>query len=584
MRNIDIFDIALIKDEITSYLSTKDLAQCTQVSHSWFTWFMPALWHTIDISYQQSKVGPFLVPSREQSPDDLAFSKDKVDAQELASTLLVKHNDLIHTLTTVYCIPFITTDPSLTSAPTPTSTSTLSSAHTFRNLRIFKCPPSTPNFARQILGKTLSRSRLEVLEWTVHSPLQENWNGIDQYNRTIASIKVDDDDDDKQNEDGVKVDAEGWAVETQIQRLYICINERLFDTKVLLPLVQRSPRLERLGMHWVHHQQTIDSVADLVQNGFLPHLNEIWLGAQRFGKDLDLVKLLSNHTGNCRTATSAATSVSTGTGARTGTGILRLKSIETYCRALWGKEISQTLSDHHGQTLQLLNLTGIPPIDLYHFIGLAAGLPMLQTLNICLAFSRRNFMDVLAGYHHENIHDFGSLPQQQWACLSLRTLELSLISAENQVWSDQVHETEPGQDDDNSGRSDTGVAKALEEICLKYVLSQMGRLNVLQELDFSSYTFILRLKPEDSIDNTDGSTRSTETPSYAYLEHLAGLKNLRGLCLKSDGDVALGAAEAKWILAHWPRLVEIQGLMKWSGENNEAMNVLRTGRPWISIC
>ncbi|KAF9186853.1 hypothetical protein BGZ51_001709 [Haplosporangium sp. Z 767] len=121
-------------------------------------------------------------------------------------------------------------------------------------------------------------------------------------------------------------------------------------------------------------------------------------------------------------------------------------------------------------------------------------------------------------------------------------------------------------------------------MCLKYVLSQVGRLSMLQELDFWSYIFMLRLKPENNPDNMDGGTRSIYTPSYVYLEHMVRLKNLRELSLGDDGDLEFGTAEAKWILAHWPRPVEIQGMMKQSDTNNEALDVFRIGRPWISIC
>ncbi|KAF9177594.1 hypothetical protein BGZ50_008554 [Haplosporangium sp. Z 11] len=177
----------------------------------------------------------------------------------------------------------------------------------------------------------------------------EKGMGTNQNNSTISIKGNNDNHHDKQNKDGVQVDANAWTAETKIQRLYINIKDKMFNTSMLLPLVQRSPRLKRLDLHWVNCQQTIDGVADLVQNEFLPHLNEIRFASQQFVLDLDLVKLMSNLSGDCRAATSATTAAATATG--TKTEIRRFMSIETYCHTLGSDWISQTHTNHHGHTL-----------------------------------------------------------------------------------------------------------------------------------------------------------------------------------------------------------------------------------------
>ncbi|KAI7826195.1 hypothetical protein BC939DRAFT_475887 [Gamsiella multidivaricata] len=48
MEKLSIFDVPLLKDEVTQYLSNRDLAHCSCVSKKWSTWFMPTLWRTLD--------------------------------------------------------------------------------------------------------------------------------------------------------------------------------------------------------------------------------------------------------------------------------------------------------------------------------------------------------------------------------------------------------------------------------------------------------------------------------------------------------------------------------------------------------
>ncbi|KAG0352120.1 hypothetical protein BGZ54_002956, partial [Gamsiella multidivaricata] len=48
MEKPSIFDVPLLKDEVTQYLSSRDLAHCSRVSKQWSTWFRPTLWRALD--------------------------------------------------------------------------------------------------------------------------------------------------------------------------------------------------------------------------------------------------------------------------------------------------------------------------------------------------------------------------------------------------------------------------------------------------------------------------------------------------------------------------------------------------------
>ncbi|KAK3823136.1 MAG: hypothetical protein J3Q66DRAFT_437549 [Benniella sp.] len=48
MKRISPFDIPLLANEISQYLSRKDLVRCVRVSKEWAAWFTPVLWRDLD--------------------------------------------------------------------------------------------------------------------------------------------------------------------------------------------------------------------------------------------------------------------------------------------------------------------------------------------------------------------------------------------------------------------------------------------------------------------------------------------------------------------------------------------------------
>ncbi|KAF9966854.1 hypothetical protein BGZ70_001020 [Mortierella alpina] len=56
------FDIPLLKDQVTQYLSSHDLLCLVQVSRLWSDWFLPSLWHSFRIQYHFRELTTLTTP------------------------------------------------------------------------------------------------------------------------------------------------------------------------------------------------------------------------------------------------------------------------------------------------------------------------------------------------------------------------------------------------------------------------------------------------------------------------------------------------------------------------------------------
>ncbi|KAG0366199.1 hypothetical protein BGZ54_005675 [Gamsiella multidivaricata] len=531
--DLSIFDIPLLKDEVTQYLSKQDLARSVQVCRAWSAWFTPTLWRTVNFNNRASIAGQglsALTRYQDHVQSIVAFQyylgSASMALRPFRNLQSLEHRTLqanVHEDTIVLLV--IGGTPSLQRLKLTLSlvreeiqTQLIDALHSLPRLRslALTCYQITPvGVIQRIID---SCSHIETLHLDLGSSVvKEPYSQGDDRKQCLLAKRVME-----------------QMLDTRIRRLSIRVSLASQESAILIPLLERCPLLERLEVDWLHHPDTLGQIIDVLRRRKCPLLKHALLGAVlRFdaaeGQFAELISALGSGERVDETIRN--------NGCDHGYRGYGLHTFTVESILPFEQQSALALTRHHSQTMTVLDLMSLRELRIQLFVGMMEGLPRLQRLMAA----------VWLGHKQDGGPGMDTVFKTQWSCLGLTELRLGLqLSEEVRL--------EPDHRPGNLSVADQYIG---------YMFSQIGRLTQLKECNLTSGVNLLDLEK-------------------GYLTHLIKLKQLRGLNLRRCTSCKLSVDVAQWMLDHWPRLIYLVVFaFEWPLDAGKA--VLQEKRPWMQV-
>ncbi|KAF9169013.1 hypothetical protein BGX21_007466 [Mortierella sp. AD011] len=577
-----VFDIPLLLDEISQYLSQTDLQACVRVSKIWSMRFIPILWRTLDLKncgqthrlfnfnwkhthIRTIKSGSlwffealaglhrYKHPFHFHSPNLRSIKwtyyfpdKHKPGSDDLVLDFFKAHSTL--------------QDISLRfNIITPALIATLDKRHL----------PSLKSFSfiggKKIENDTTVQQLIHACAWletlkieVSHEediPKKQNANLYQKRKTIMESMPT-----------------------TRLRKLSIDLYCPFQEAVTLVPLLRKSPLLQDLRIFSSPGNNTSVSIAAaLREEGCCPELKTLTIKQEGI-TDNELAELVNACTSSLCPSKSYESSLTRATFDKVHRDFKSLTVISKACGPLTACALTQDCA----QSLVALDIGQYKLIYLGNFITLVSNLPGLQKLFV----GRIYFVSLAQGGKNSLVKALDT----PWVCRDLKCLGFRLS------WSN-VKELFLEDDSDSEGNgfvqyaatkstggSDTDDVTDLADFksrCLDCFWDRVAELGNLRYLWYESNEFPLLPRPMESV---------------FYLDRLRSLKKIQTLHI--DRDI-LGVKEAAWFLQYWPDLSRITGLKREHAEmchcrsrsliwictrpleDGEGMTELKTGRPWI---
>ncbi|KAF9184021.1 hypothetical protein BGZ51_003637 [Haplosporangium sp. Z 767] len=537
---LSIFDIPYIQEDIAQYLLHRDLAHCVLVSKSWRDWFTPSLWQSLDetiittpIDLSTLQKYQALVRCIKSRPHWLASVADETQIQFTnLQTLIVSPEAHIVPELEQRVLGFIERYSTVlrtlrfsVSYKRDRKWRELKSAEALVNC--FRRPFPRLTELDLICLRTESISYIKTLIMVCcQHPLEsfrfraENDRELSESFDTLFSDTV-----------ALDILCFDQMPMTRIRSLYIEMPGPDQERQILIPLLKKCPRLQRLECLAVHSQWTVVAMTDMLKDrSCFPGLGHICISGLRKGLVRNVDDLLASLLFVCGDSMQLEPSMTnqrqmSGQGSRWREGDQMDETMEAR-PALLSFGIDATcntplvytaLRQHHAHTLSYLDLTpGF--LDIYAFANLMATLEGLKKAKLWVVL-----FDSESGLVDLDEFGLGKILQNQWACKDLRKLEVCFERASVTGGSDSF---QPGDG-------------TLQDVFLEYAFTRIGSMTALEELIYDGWFRILRL-------------------DEGYLDRLRNLKRLKELGTVGEKSIDFGVKEAEWILEHWPRLTQIR--------------------------
>ncbi|KAF9955318.1 hypothetical protein BGZ72_003841 [Mortierella alpina] len=612
------FDIPLIKDQVTRYLTTQDLLSLIQVSHLWSEWFIPSLWHSFRIHYNLRELTVLTTPVKtitvrarkaitvpcfyhryyqahrsEEDGDDDTDEELQEQREPLhlvaANTPLARYSQHIHSLVLYRAIPVIFQDPC---------------PYRFENLyrlqfhssvqdeEIQRIPPflrAHPTIQDLTLGymvrdpeqmtalatvlkslaglRTLSLTLTQLEGRRCARRLIKALSGLQEARFTVLDFFEDEEKDTAEEE----MQFRGWLSSSvpSLRRLYTSVPKDL-DAGIVFPFLRRCRHLQRLEI-WLR-QGSQDEFGTFCNGAVFPRLEHLQLHTDVASDDV-ITSILADESHR-----EPEGEIGRWRGGGGGEG-LRLESLKIsstkrehiYPGSFWA------LAQYHGQTLTSLELGGIERMAHQDYNVLLSWLVMLRNLKITITLWPPK-QNPEPSYRHDSFKamlyrrmkqdaEWRSSLGPSWECVHLETLHLTL-----------QHVPSNGSSPLAPDRFKHYSVIWMERSYL-HIFKQIGKLRELRELVLQGPLNPLRLKVKDPAE-TGPWVRNEET-MCKLLSQLSGLCELRGLDMEQLRGRLIGVEEVVWMLDHWPKLVQLKGLEKLSTKDVVAW--LHARRPWIDL-
>ncbi|ORZ27262.1 hypothetical protein BCR41DRAFT_346574, partial [Lobosporangium transversale] len=552
--NLSIFDIQLLKDEVTQYLSQDDLTRCVLVSKDWFGWFAPVLWRNVQIDGAFGFVEKRLAGLKRHSDnvqtliilEKQATMHQHIPLHNLKSFIF--YPDLASSFEESYFLQYIQTIPSL-----QTLTLTISLARTWTQTQLFETLERLPRL------KELNLTCYQITHPIVIQQLIQRCRQYDILRLSLGGgggLLLD------TQQANLEAQAKAfmeYMQENQIRELSIRLPLPHHEDLILIPLLKRCPMLERLDLQWLHHKESLQHIVGILETRRCSHLRHVRIGGGTVWNSDDPIAGLfralrrfehtkaNSHNINEMKSRLQATANEYHDEAGSTLASVGLKSFIVDATVPFGHECVLALTQYHALTLTVLDLMSLRQLPVQFFVGLVSSLPKLRSLMVAV-WIKFIADDELLGPE--------SMFMTSWACLELRYLELGIVMSP-EVTSGNTHQSGDG---------------SLADQHLSYIFSQLGRLEGLKDWKLASSINLLTLEK-------------------GYLRWLPRLKQLRSLDLRRYSFLEIGAAEARWMIDNWTSLVHLdfnylKGVhrgLEGGPLPEDASQLLLTRRPWMTI-
>ncbi|KAG0246975.1 hypothetical protein B0O80DRAFT_455086 [Mortierella sp. GBAus27b] len=532
---IAFFDILLLKDTVTKYLSHQDLAQCVLVSQAWFKWFTPVLWHTLDFDdWRATSPEGFAALARHQNHvrEVLTFEIYLTHApgapRPFSNLRALKYSPINSCLQDAAVLRMIPAMPTLQSL-----TLTLALAH--RNtenqlVRILHSLPNLKSFNLTCYQITLSTTVQQIINACSRlEQLRLNFGGISSGHNTQSHGNA-------QEQHRIAKNAMDQMPDTQIRELSIRLSLEEQESALLITLLERCPRLEKLDIKWLHDPQTLKGIVEVLERRVFPQLKHIRLGPFGQASDERLAGLISalGHEGRDHANWIRSSGYHVQEGKRNGLVTFKIKA-----GLAFELQSVQSLIRSHADTLTVLDLMSLRRIKVRLFMELMGHLPKLRTVMVPVWLGQDE------GFEE------GHVFETPWICNGITHLRLGLQLMGN-------------MEDHRAGSG------SLADRFIQYMFLQIGRLKELEEWRLATSTQLI------SVD-------------VGYMDCLKELKQLKCLDLTRSHNNQLGIKEAEWMLNNWARLIHLvvssgnKSARSRAGPSDDVRLALLARRPWMQI-
>ncbi|KAF9104455.1 hypothetical protein BGX27_010080 [Mortierella sp. AM989] len=539
--NPSVFDIPHLRDDITRYLLTNDLAHCILVSKEWSIWFTPALWKVVDLRKGIAETEHWQSTLKNHRGHiESIITRNKYVMLDTVSLFPFPNLRSLDYYTTMWIsleesriLDILSASPSLQRLDISLEEFEPGSAEKFnhalkshpnlRNLGLTFSKIWTPLFVPQLLKAC---QQFELLHLRLYSRLEVELT--------------------EEEEDGIylKVKTEVEGIEDmRVRDLLIQFHTPKQEQSILVPLLNHCPLLESFGILEIHYQGTLQLLSGVFQDNKCPRLRRLRLPSTgQYGETtdpiLDLFRAIKHGCGTTNDGIGGErTEESGGIEFFGGYSLFTLTQPRAY-----------VLAECFANSLTALDLSYQCEIQFAPFVALVSGLPRLLSLNITVS--------IVFQLSSDGDSDIKAALDLPWSCLQLSDFSLRLQS--------------PIQNGDIDGMDGMESVQALSDQCTVFIFEQMGRMKSMKEWKF-------RTNRQDILMLDNG-----------YLDRLSGWNQLKGLDIRRTG-LGLDSKEAEWMILNWPKLihVEVNHQMLSLRPKKDILaafkNKLSSCRPWMLI-
>ncbi|KAF9348488.1 hypothetical protein BGX34_002458 [Mortierella sp. NVP85] len=390
MEKITPFDIPLLINEICQYVSRKDLTRCVLVSKAWAASFSTVLWRDLDC--------------RRATPDILTLTKQREHIRSMRNITWWKAGNIREALPLLHLqgLEFDDSGGHGLHRMEIRVLPLLEKIPTLQHLRI-SLSLDHDNVCQQWIRTLTGLSQLESLslrcqefvDGKVIQDVLRLCHGLERLSLEIPYGERFIEEEDLQEYRDAKMAIERMP-ETRLRelsfrpdRISLYPDGSLVEENIIMPLLGRCPRTEKLDLGWKYQESTLQHLSKLLKDNKLPRLRHFIIG---YLEEKHLQKALAE----------ALSHVKCG-----------IESLNFRCKP--SDSVMQSLIQYHSRSLKTLDFQC--SLSLCGVSTLMAGLPNL-----------RSFRKSIKINHYSD-----DIPDKHWECHDLRILQLRLYGLDTRL-------------------------------------------------------------------------------------------------------------------------------------------------------
>ncbi|KAF9171309.1 hypothetical protein BGX21_007810 [Mortierella sp. AD011] len=593
-----VFDILLLLDEISQYLSESDLRACVCVNRIWSIRFIPILWRTLDLTnltnltnhkptYNLDALSKRQAYIRTIKVRNIRFFEAINDAKKYkylynfrfpnlrSLQWTPQRRDLQPPRSNDFALYFLIDHPTLQDISFGFKTIT---------------PQLITIIGRGYLFGLRSFNLIGGAEIKDDASVQKLIHTCARLESLKISIKRDGDSCEESNIDLYQ--ERKFIMEnvptTRLRYLSIDLRCPSQEAVTLVPLLRKSPLLQELHIHFSPGNDMSKSIATILRDeGCCPELKTLDIMQDEI-MDSELAELVNAIANRACISKNHGSSLTTTTSDKVHRNLRNLRIASKN----YGPLTVRSLARNYTQNLVDLNIGQRGCVRLSKFLAIVKNLSGLQKLIVGKVY----LVSRIQGGSDALVNTL----KTPWVCRDLKYLDFGLGWTRGTYWDDDsgtedditVSDDDDTEDDGKAGddsntRGDgntdhgsTDGSDSDELIFPAYYkrravscfFDRVGELKNLRHLSYDGdYIPLLSLSETEE--------------EFSFLDRLRDLKKIQ--TLRVDRTI-LGVKEAAWLILHWPNLSQISGLWRKHTndrpfEQGEGMTMLKAAKPWIIV-